>query len=336
MKENKKALCPECDEFTIPEIIEKEEKVIIRKEEFKVKVKRAICTNCHAEFGLSEYGFDEKQIAYDLYRKKHNYLFPDDIKRIREKYGLRQKPFSRLLGFGEITIHLYEKGALPDETHMEMLKLAENPENIKKIYEDNKEAISDSDRQIFENNLQKLLDEKKKNKLREIIIALFDYEPDIYSGYKKFNLDYFTNFIKLLLKFKSPLYKTHLVKICCYLDFLKFKNDGCSFTGCRYVVGPYGPFLDQYDKLFCYLKDRNAVETVIDFKNNAEYFNFTEEPDISLFSEKDMKLIREVTEKLGNLTPGELSNKTHKEFPDWNEKIIGQYISFEDAKYLKL
>lgn len=336
MAELKKELCPECDEFTMPEIKEKEEKIKIRKEEFIIKVKRAVCKNCGAEFGILEPGFDEKEIAYNLYRKKHNYLFPEDIKKIREKYGLGQKSFSRLLGFGEITIHLYEKGALPDDTHMEMLKLADNPENIKEIYESNKEAISDSERKVFEKNLQNLLIEKKKNKLREIINEIFNYEPDINCGYKKFNLDYFVNFIKLLLKFKSPLYKTHLVKICCYLDFLKFKSDGISFSGCRYVVGDYGPFLDQYDKLFCYLKDINAVEAIMDFINNGEYFNFKEEPDTSLFSEKDIKFIKEITEKLGNLTPKELSEKTHNEFPGWSKEKIGQFISFENAKYLKL
>ncbi|MBP7792398.1 MAG: DUF4065 domain-containing protein [Candidatus Goldbacteria bacterium] len=336
MEINKKELCPECDEWIIPEIVEKEERVTVRKEEFIVRIKRAICTNCKKEFALGAPGFDEKVLAYDLYRKKHNYLLPEEIKRIREKYGLAQRAFSRLLGFGEITIHLYEKGALPDETHMEMIKLSDDPENIKRIYEDNKEAISESDRVAFEKKLYDLLAETKKNKLREVIEDAFNYEPDIYNGFKKFNLDYVVNIYKLILKFCKMLYTTHMVKILCYIDFIKFKQDNIAFTGCRYIIGEYGPFLDNYDKLFCYLVDTGVVDSALDYPGGGKVYYFKEEPDMTLFSEKDIKLIKKISEELGSLTPGKLSEKTHQEFPGWDKDKIGQFISFENAKNLKI
>jgi len=336
MKLPEKELCPECDEWTTPDVMEMEEKVIVRKEKFTVKVKKVFCTNCKKEIGMAESGFDEKEIAYDLYRRKHNYLFPEDIKRIREKYGLGQKPFSRLLGFGEITIHLYEKGALPDDTHIEMLKLAGDPENIKVIYENNKEAISETDRQAFEKKLDELLVEKRKNKLKEIILDTFNYEPDIYCGFRKFILDYVVNFFKLMLKIHSPLYTTHMVKIPCYLDFIKFKLEQTAFTGFRYVIGKHGPFLDGYDKFLCYLVDTGAADSILDFPGDGKLYFFKEEPDLSLFSEKDLQLIKKVTEKLGVLTPTQLSERSHKEIPGWDENKIGQLLSFEYAKYSKI
>ncbi len=88
MKPPEKELCPECDEWTIPDIVETEKEVIVRKEKFLVKVKKVLCKNCKKEIGKTGTEFDEKELAYNLYRKKHNYLFPEDIKKIREKYGL--------------------------------------------------------------------------------------------------------------------------------------------------------------------------------------------------------------------------------------------------------
>ncbi len=217
-----------------------------------------------------------------------------------------------------------------------MLKLAEDPENIKIIYESKKEVLSETDRQIFEKKLNELLAEKSKDKLKEIILDTFNYEPDIYCGYRKFVLDYVVNFFKLMLKIHSPLYTTHMVKIPCYLDFIKFKLEQTSFTGFRYVIGEYGPFLDGYDNFFCYLVDTGAVDSVLDFTGDGKIYYFKKEPDMSLFSEKDLQLIKKVTTKLGVLTPTELSERSHDEISGWDKNKKRQWLSFEYAKNLKI
>src|ERR1035437_940436 len=336
MKTVEKELCPDCDELTTPDIIEKEVKVTVRKEEYCVIVKRAVCWACNSEFGLSGIDFDEAALAYNEYRRKHNYLFPEDVKNIREKYALNQKSFSRLINSGENTIHLYEKGGLQDGAHNAIIKQAENPEVMKKLYDDNNDAVTMDIRQAFEEKLKALLEEKNKNKMREIIQSAFDFKQDIYCGYKKFDIEYFINFMLTILGFYKPLSTTHMGKIPCYLDFLKFKNEGVSFTGCRYVVGKYGPFLNDYSKLFCFLKDSGVVDSDIDISGSGEIYVPLRQPDMSVFSKKDADLIKEVALKLGPMSTQALKNKTHNEFPGWDENKIGQLISFENARNVRL
>jgi hypothetical protein len=141
------------------------------------------------------------------------------------------------------------------------------------------------------------------------------------------------NFMLAILGVFKPLSTTHMGKIPCYLDFLKFKNEGVSFTGCRYVVGPHGPFLNDYDKLFCFLRDCGAVRSVLGY--GVDFYPI-KTPDNSMFSANDMVLIKEVAEKLGPMTATALSDKTHNEFPGWDEKKIGKLISFENAKNVRL
>ena len=43
------------------------------------------------------------------------FLQPEEIEKIRKQYGLSQKNFARLLGWGDITIHRYESGAIQDD-----------------------------------------------------------------------------------------------------------------------------------------------------------------------------------------------------------------------------
>ena len=54
-------------------------------------------------------------------------LTPDDIKRIRGKYGLSQQGFARLLGLGEASIVRYENGQAPSKANANLIRAADNP-----------------------------------------------------------------------------------------------------------------------------------------------------------------------------------------------------------------
>lgn len=47
-----------------------------------------------------------------------------EIKEIRDSFGLSQKDFAILLGFGEKTITRYENGSIQDESHDIAIRLA--------------------------------------------------------------------------------------------------------------------------------------------------------------------------------------------------------------------
>ena len=69
--------------------------------------------------------------------KKHKLLLPDEIKNIRETYGLSQRSFAKLLNWGEKTIQRYERGSIQDKAHNSLLLFLKNPENMKIFIEEN-------------------------------------------------------------------------------------------------------------------------------------------------------------------------------------------------------
>ena len=152
--------CDKCDEFVEYNIKEKNEKYNIKNEEINIKAKVAYCKKCNTELFHEKLDKINQQNVFNNYRKKHNLLSTEKIKNIRKKYNLNQKEMSQLLGWGEITYHRYEKGALPDSAHNNQLLLIEDPNNVKKL--------------LKEGNTK--LNQKTKQKLKKIISNLINKE----------------------------------------------------------------------------------------------------------------------------------------------------------------
>ncbi|MBN2753593.1 MAG: DUF4065 domain-containing protein [Candidatus Goldbacteria bacterium] len=334
----KKVLCPECGKLTVPKIITAEREVIIRGEKITVISDMPKCTCCGSELLMKSEGRDSYTLAYDIYRKKHNLLTAEEIITIRKKYELSPKPFSLLLGWGELTIYKYEKGALQDDAHDEVLKFVNDPENMKMIYDDKlKDNLAEADRGEFEKTLDRLLGQI--NPYEKIIQLKFRYKPDEFSGNRPFSIEKAANLILKIIKcsVKKSLFEVQLVKCLFYSDFLNFKNSGISMTGLRYAHGPYGPVVDEYHDLFDYMAAKKMVNMqVIPFETGEghQYTNLSE-PDESVFSESEKKLVDEICVKLTPLSSKQLSEKTHKEVQGWKDTASGQYITYRYAERIE-
>jgi len=154
---NKEDFCPHCEEITPFRLITKRETLPVMGEavEYQARVRR--CAVCGGEYAPTELEEENFKTAYDIYRQRHNLLNPQQIKAIREKYGLSQRNFSRLLGWGDITVHRYEAGALPDTAYNIMLVLIDEPLNALKVF------------MLNRNNLAPGVAEKLKTRIQELI-----------------------------------------------------------------------------------------------------------------------------------------------------------------------
>ena len=105
----------------------------VRGESFTTPVTVAICAVC--EKALYDQSRDSQLLigVYNLYRKAHDLLLPEQIREIRGKYGLSQKAFATLLGMSEATVNRYERGALQEETHDNLMRWADNPLNMAEL-----------------------------------------------------------------------------------------------------------------------------------------------------------------------------------------------------------
>lgn len=105
------------------------------------------------------------QNAYKEYRRRKGLLQPDEIEKIRNQYGLSQKNFARLLGWGDITIHRYESGAIQDDAHNDVLVLIRSFDYYKQYFESKKNTLDPA--------LAKKVEETINHRTIELLIRLF-------------------------------------------------------------------------------------------------------------------------------------------------------------------
>ena len=65
---------------------------------------------------------------------------PEEIKKIREQYGLSQRSFAKLLNWGDKTICRYENGSIQDKAHNSLLLFLREPENMRTYLTENEIA----------------------------------------------------------------------------------------------------------------------------------------------------------------------------------------------------
>lgn len=127
--------CDACGATGASHVEQREETWPVKGEPVAVSIAVRVCDHCGARVFDRELDDAAFAQAFDAYRRKHNVISPAEIVRLREKYGLTQRGLAALLGMGEITIHRYEKGSLPDDAHNTLLRLLEDPRTMETIFE---------------------------------------------------------------------------------------------------------------------------------------------------------------------------------------------------------
>lgn len=149
-----RAFCAQCMKETDVRIDNRCEVLPVRGEDVEVEAPVAVCSVCGEDVWLDEMEDATLGRAFAEYRRRHSLLQPDDVRRIRGLWGLGQRAFSRLLGWGEITLHRYESGSLQDSAHDAQLRLAERPENVRVLLNANGRRLTTRQRDAVERRLQ--------------------------------------------------------------------------------------------------------------------------------------------------------------------------------------
>lgn len=158
--------CGNCGEMH--DIIEKKE---IR--EYQIKDKQIVaeitiltCQQCGEEVYDKDIEISNDIILFDAYKKKQNLLTSKEIINIRQRYGLSQATFSKILGFGLKTITRYENGAIQDNTHDNLLRLVSEESNFLVLWLLNKSSLTETENGKIGNKLLK----------KEVPIIKYEYK----------------------------------------------------------------------------------------------------------------------------------------------------------------
>lgn len=150
------SFCEKCMKKVHWHYIEKIETTEVKDEKIEMLQKVGICNECGHEIYVRELENENLEKLYNEYRRRKGLLQPAEIKAIREKYGLTQSQFAKLLCVGEKTITRYENGSIQDGSINTLIGLSESAVVFRKILELNGNKLSDTDR----NRIESLLEEK--------------------------------------------------------------------------------------------------------------------------------------------------------------------------------
>lgn len=116
--------CPTCKCEQEILLVQKEETYPVKGEPITINATVCTCVHCGEEIMTEEYDDDNLRKAYAKYRSRHGLLQPEEIKAIREQYGVSQVAFARIIGVDDKAIARYENGSLQDEATNTRIMLA--------------------------------------------------------------------------------------------------------------------------------------------------------------------------------------------------------------------
>ncbi len=317
----------------------REEIINFRKEDFKIIHHFYLDESTGHEFTDEQLEAINIQQVYNQYRDKHRLAFPDEIKAMREKYGLSALKMAEILGFGINIYRNYESGEVPSESNSRLIQMAQDPVKFKNLIELSNVYTGDDLKKIL-SRIDAIIETEKQGhfKLEMTDYLLGEKLPDVFSGYKKPNLDKLTEMVVYFTEKIQP-YKTKMNKLLFYADFLCFRNTCFSMSGTRYRAIDMGPVPNNFNSIFEFMANNDDIDILqTEFENEKVGEQFKPNPNrkfnSALFAEDELKTLQTVADKFKKTSTKEIIDISHKE-KAWKEnfengkRVISYNYGFE-------
>jgi putative zinc finger/helix-turn-helix YgiT family protein len=332
----KKLICPNCEQERLVEPVHEKREIEVKGEKLLVNVTLWRCLECKEEFEDPENPIDELDAAYREYRARRKMLQPEEVRTLRESYGLTQAELASLIGCSPATLSRYENGALQELSHDTILQSLNEPMNVYTLLQKSPQQLSfDRLKELKESVRERI---EKRHPLY-IYQSLESREPDIYSGNSRFSFDKYCAMLNRIISKcqNNGVYKTKLNKLLFYCDFLAYNKLGKSITGSCYTHEHYGPCPQDFQSLLGVMSDHGFISLELkSYKTtDAEFVKVNDEMAKDLLDETEKEIVDRVCEKFKDKTSKDLTEFSHKEKA---YKLTGlkQPISYEYANYLQI
>jgi putative zinc finger/helix-turn-helix YgiT family protein len=331
-----KKFCTHCLEEREVRCSTRQDTIMVRGEPIVVDSEVAYCRTCENEVFDTNMAEKTLKSAYEIYRKRHGLLSPQEIRDIRNKYGLSHRALSRLLGWGPVTTQRYEQGALQDEAHDSILRqMRDDPLFVLKHWEKNKDRLSEFESRKLERHLCELCsrigaDSLVKAFQKEEVLA-FGRNPGA-CGFRVFDLPRTGEVVLFFATRVRDLYETKLAKLLWVADFANYLACGKSMTGLTYARLPYGPAPHRFRILLALLEESEVITLE---SREAEAFSGTvvqpkKSTSFSSLTSDEVQILERVTAKYGHLSSKRLSDMSHRE-SIWADAVEGSLLTYRDA-----
>lgn len=278
-----------------------------RKEEFEVVTHYYECEDSGERFTDDQ--LDELSIVqvHNRYREKYGVPFPDEIRLIRENYGVSASKMSEILGLGANSYRLYEAGEVPSVAIGRLIMSIRNPSTFI-------QQVSASAHFLSAKEIRKLIQAAEAHEQDFVPERVF---PSTLNGYRQPD---FTKIAGIIAFFqaseKIALFKTKLNKLLFYADFNAYRLTGFSMTGLEYRAIQHGPVPSHFQKMYVSLSEQGQISIEEQYFGNGVYgeeikaiipFNR------NLFTADEMEILNFVAKRYGPLPTDEIVNLSHKE-----------------------
>ena len=323
---------------------EVETKITTRQETFKVcgeditiDTQILVCTECGEELFCEELDSATLVNAYNEYRRKHKLLLPDEIKKIREQYGLSQRSFAKLLNWGDKTICRYENGSVQDKAHNSLLLFLREPENMRTYLTENEIMLDERQKTKLLDTVEKLEQDTEYRVGRRFLELFFSRIPCEENGFKGFDYEKLCAMVLFFAHKSSELLKTKLMKLLNYSDMIFYKENGISMSGLKYVHLPYGPVPENFDMLLGKMTADHIAHIEVFYDNGYEKHQVIPECDIpeGVLSEEEWEVLERIYIKFEDFGSVDISKYSHKE-KGYSSTKKGEIISYSYAKDIQL
>lgn len=329
--------CEECGREVETKIITKKECYDVCGEQIEVDAQVLVCAECEEELYCEELDNATLTRAYNEYRRRHRLLFPDEIKKIREQYGLSQRGFAKLLNWGDKTICRYENGSIQDKAHNSLLLFLREPENMRTYLTENEISLDERQKAKLLAAVEKLEQDAEYRVGSRIFDLFFSRIPCEENGFKGFDYEKVCAMVLFFAHKSSELLKTKLMKLLNYSDMIFYKENGISMSGLKYAHLPYGPVPENFDILLGKMAADHIAHIEVTYDNGYEKHQVIPECDISedIFSAEELEVLERIFVKFKDFGSADISNYSHKE-KGYRSTKQGEIISYSYAKDIQL
>lgn len=297
------------------ELRHEKRKLSFRKEMYEYTYNYYMCADTGENFTTTE--LDEVNLiqVYNQYRVKYGIPFPDEMKTIRQRYGISALAMARILGTGENQYRLYENGEMPSVSIGRMINSIKNKETFLDILKDAKGSLEECEYQKILNKVSSLQPQEQSRIFNNTCRS-------IHNGFAELSESRVKNTILYFLEKCGDIGYTKMNKLLFYTDFLSYKLRGFGITGLSYMAIQYGPVPKNWSKIYSNFDDIDV--RVYETQDGGERYEMHPliGADIQSFSTDELNVFRIVIEKLGKLSARTLTEISHKE-DGWIENQEG-------------
>ncbi len=128
--------------------------------------------------------------------------------------------------------------------------------------------------------------------------------------------------------------QTVLYKILYFCDFDYYEKYEEQLIGATYIKNHFGPTPREFSKVIKEMIENGEIEEVVTkfFDKDQRKYLPVKNPDLSVFSGRELQHIDEEIARLGHKTAKELSDFSHRDIP-WISTEIGKNIPYEAVFY---